>query len=442
MKKMTLFLLLLLSAFFAFNCSDDDNNTTDPENSDDVCHDKKDNDGDGAIDCDDAECNPFCESEDTEPVLEWRTTWVASQQLTETQNNPPDPPGLAENTLRQTIHITAGGEQIRFTISNENGTTPLTITSAAAALSLGDGKIDPDTSHPLTFGGEESVTIEKGDLATSDAVEWEVDPFEDIAISLRFDAEPPVRVTGHPGSRTYSYLQEGDAVFDEEMPDAARRDRWYFISSADVMTDEATRAVVTFGDSITDGYGTTTDGNDRWPDHLARRLHDNEATKNVAVLNQGVGGNCLTATCAGPAGDLRFDRDVLKPLGVEWVIILIGINDLGNISSITTEQMTDAYTEMAESAHTKDIMVIGGTIMPCEGHSYYDEELETIRQEVNEWIRTTDVMDAVIDFDEIMRDPEAETKLQADLSNDWLHPSKDGYEYMADAVDLTLFEAE
>jgi lysophospholipase L1-like esterase len=437
-RKICIFLFLPVLWVPTVGCGESQGDGgTATEDTAELCHDDADNDGDGSTDCEDVQCTAFCHDTETEILLEWRTTWVSSQQLTESNNLPPDP-GLSGNTLRQVIQISVGGETARFTFSNEYGDDPLTIVAAAAANSEGGGDIDTDTHTPLTFAGESSVTIAKGKTVTSDPIEWTLTPFSNLAVTMLFDDAPPTRVTGHPGSRTTSYLAEGDTVADESMT-GSTTEHWYFLSQVDVETAPTTASVVTLGDSITDGRGSTTNGNDRWPNDLSHRLLDNDTTSNTAVLNQGVGGNCLTRTCLGPSGESRFERDGLKPLGVKWVIILEGINDLNSGSS--TDDLIESFTAISDSAREARVEVIGGTIMPCEGNSYFDEELETARQEINDWIRTTDKFDAVIDFDEITRDPSSPTRLAPEIDGgDGLHPSAAGYQIMADAIDLTLFE--
>ncbi len=433
--KSPIYWIWLSCAFFLLRC-DDGSGAPAVEDTPELCQDNEDNDGDGAVDCDDEDCAalPVCEVPD-----EWIPSWVSAQQLIDMPDQKPPEPGLAGNTLRQLIRLTLGGSEIRVTFSNGAGSTPLEIAAATVAVSLGDGIVDEESLVPLTFSGETSVTIDGTTLVTSDPVEMAVSPLADLAVTVHFGDSLPEQITGHPGSRTTSYLAVGDTVDDADMSDAVTMERWYHLSEVDVMTTGRARSLVILGDSITDGYGSTTDGNDRWPNILSQRLLDNAATENIAVLNQGIGGNCVTRKCIGPSAKDRFKRDVLEPAGVEWVIILSGINDLGN--DVPGQNVIDALTEMSKQAHDEGITVIGGAIMPCDGHGYYDDVLETDRQKINDWIRSSDSFDAVIDFDEITRDPSSPTRLSSDVdSGDHLHPSVAGYKLMADAVDLSLFE--
>ena len=317
MKKFLLYYILLQFCFTTFGCGDSGGDEEGAkENSADACSDGEDNDGDGAVDCIDAECAAFCVDSETEIPLDWKTTWVSSQMLVDDANMPQNP-GLPGNTLREKIQISIGGEQIRFTFSNLYGDAPLPILKVGVAESTGDSSIDDGTIQILTFSGEESVTIDAEETVTSDPIEWALEPRADIAISMYFDEAVPEEITGHPGSRTQCYIAEGDAVEDKSFS-GSQAPRWYFLSSVDVMTNAEAQGIVAFGDSIIDGYASTTDANNRWPDDLSRRLLDNEGTENIAMLNHGIGGNCLTVTCLGSSGKTRFVDDALSPIGVKW----------------------------------------------------------------------------------------------------------------------------
>jgi lysophospholipase L1-like esterase len=384
----------------------------------------------------------------TDPRIAWVATWAASQQLTEDANLPPAP-GFADTTLRQVVHVSIGGSRLRVRFSNAFGRTPLTLGAARVARSAGGSIIHVVTDRPLTFGGRPSVTIPEGAGITSDAVEFDLPPLSDLAVTL-YVRGAPAEVTGHPGSRTTSHFQFGDAVSAQVLPAAVRVDHWYFLSGVEVLAGGSAGAVAILGDSITDGRGSTTNGNDRWPDNLARRLQANTATAQVAVLNLGVGGNRLLRDGLGPNVLARFDRDVLAQPGVRWLIVFEGINDIGTASgarakgepAATADDIIGAYTEIIERAHAHGIRVYGATLMPFEGFSfagYFTPEGEADRQKVNAWIRTGGRFDAVIDFDAASRDAERPSRLSAAVDGgDHLHPSAAGYRIMADAVDLNL----
>jgi lysophospholipase L1-like esterase len=372
----------------------------------------------------------------------WVGIWSTSVQLTEPRNLPPEP-GLESNTLRQVVHVSLGGDSLRVHFSNTFGTSPVTLTAVHLATSLGNGAIDPATDRALAFDGRASVTIPAGGAATSDAFAFELQPLSDVAITVRLGTVSPDVVTGHPGSRTTSYLVEGDAVSDSVMADASRTDHWYIISGIDVATDDAA-AVITLGNSITDGRGSGTNKQNRWPDELARRLNADERTKRVAVLNAGIGGNCVLRACLGPSALARFERDVLEQSGVRWLIVLEGVNDIGTSDADSAvsvaRDLIAAYKQMIDAAHARDILVYGATILPFGGSFYDSPEHEAARSTVNEWIRTSDAFDAVIDLDAALRDPADQTRLlPVGDTGDHLHPNEIGHRMMAEAVDLALF---
>lgn len=372
----------------------------------------------------------------------WVGTWGTAPQLTEPSNLPPEP-GLSGNTLRQVVHVSLGGSRLRMHFSNAFGTDPVTMEEVHLANAMGGSAIDPSTDHALTFGGRTSVTIPAGETVTSDPFDYPLAPLSDVAITIKFGDTSPA-VTGHPGSRTTSYLQAGNAVTAPEMPSAERTDHWYIITGIDVVAPEAA-AVVTLGNSITDGRGSGTNKQNRWPDELARRLQADPQTQQVAVLNMGIGGNCVLRQCLGPSALDRFERDVLGQSGVRWLVILEGVNDIGgtqgaDAADAVAQDLIAAYQQMVERAHARNILVYGATILPFGGSFYDTPERESARQTVNEWIRTSGVFDAVIDLDAALRDPADPTRLlpEAD-TGDHLHPNETGHRKIAEAVDLQLF---
>lgn len=376
-------------------------------------------------------------------AMHWVGTWATSPQLTE-QNNLPPQPGLANNTLRQIVYVSIGGSTLRVQFSNAFGTSPVTINAAHIALATSGSGIDPSTDVALTFDGEPSVTIPAGEEVFSDPFEFALMAQTKVAVTTHFGEMSNTVVTGHPGSRTTSYLQAGgDALSAESMPSAAMTDHWYILTGIDVMAPTTSRAVVILGDSITDGRGSTTNGNDRWPDALSRRLRENSPTAGVAVLNMGVGGNAVLSGGLGPTALARFDRDVLEQRGVRWVIVLEGVNDLGAANSEqVADQLIAAYQQFIDKAHGKDLLIYGVPILPFgKNTDYYNATREAARQKVNEWIRTSGEFDAVIDLDEAVRDPMNPQNLREDLDfqDDGLHLNPTGLQLMADSIDLSLF---
>jgi lysophospholipase L1-like esterase len=377
---------------------------------------------------------------------QWAATWGCAVQLTEPRNLPPAP-GLAGNTLRQIVRVSIGGKQLRVRFSNIFGTNDMAMDSVHLALNPGataSGTIDPATDKALTFDGKLSAVIPAGKDILSDPIAFDLPPLAKLAITIHF-GETSGNVTGHPGSRTTSYILPGNAVASPDMAGAARTEHWYIITAVDVLADDSGRALVALGDSITDGRGSTTDKNNRWPDELANRLHTNAATAGIGVVNTGIGGNAIFGGL-GPAAVKRFDRDVLDRSGVRWVIIFEGVNDIGSSKSTlaTGTNLIAAYQEFAAKAHVKNIRVYGATITPFGGSGYYSDVHEAERQMVNTWIRTNNLYDAVIDFDAAVRDPVTLTNFQAAYyaglnASDWLHLNPAGYKAMADAIDLNLF---
>jgi len=375
------------------------------------------------------------------PEPRWLGTWAAAQQLTEPRNMPPAP-GLAGSTLRQVIRVSVGGSRVRVRFSNAFGGSDVSISSAHLARSLGGSAIEPASDRPLTFGGADSTVIAAGQTVTSDPLAFDVAPRADLTVSLHFRAVP-ADLTGHPGSRTTSYLAVGDRVSEAALPSAATTDHWYVLAGLDVVADGA--AVVALGNSITDGRGSGTNRNNRWPDELVRRLQGDPRTRHVAVLNAGIGGNAVLAGGLGPTALARFDRDVLEPSGVRWVIVLEGVNDIGGArgpeaAAVVAANLIAAYQRFIALGHTAGLRVYGATILPFGGSFYDGPGREEARETVNRWIRTAGAFDAVIDFDAALRDPANPRCLRPEAdSGDHLHPGEEGYRLMAAAIDLGLF---
>jgi len=384
--------------------------------------------------------------------VHWVASWTSSQQIPEAQNALPAEE-LTDATIRQIVHLSLGGGNFRIHLSNVFGTSPLLVSSVhmTRPVSLVSSAIDAATDRVVTFGGSSQVTIPAGAEYVSDGVQFHADALSSLAITLHID-KAPAQQTGHPGSRATSYVVHGDQVTASVFHEPKTFDHWEIISGVDVQGTAKSLAIIALGDSITDGHGAGVNANERWTDYLSRRLQQSKRTREFAVLNEGIGGNHLLTDGLGPNALARFDRDVLAPAGVRYVLVLEGINDLGGLArqgGATPEQHRDlvqamegAYSQIIQRAHDHGLKVIGGTISPFLGSGYYhpDAASEADRQQVNAWIRAAGHFDAFVDFDKLTADPKHQDKLAPEFdSGDHLHPSPKGYEAIADGVCLSLF---
>jgi lysophospholipase L1-like esterase len=385
--------------------------------------------------------------------LTWIVSWAASQQIPEPHNALPSD-DLRDATVRQIVHLSVGGLALRVHLSNAFGSEALRLSSVHIAhpVTPASAAIDSATDRALTFSGSQDLTIPPGAEYISDPVEYSVRALSDLAVTFYLEV-PPATQTGHPGSRATSYFVHGNSVSQADLLDAKQFDHWYQISAIDVLSAKGAASIVALGDSITDGHGATTNGNDRWTDVLAGRLQTSRQTRDIGVSNQGIGGNHLLTDGLGPNGLARFDRDVLAQAGVRWLIVFEGVNDLGGLSRTSEVSQAEhatrvrrviaAYEQIIARAHAHGLRVIGATITPYVGSDYYHPGAlsEADRQWVNQWIRSPGHFDAVIDFDAIVRDPGQPDRLRPNYDcGDHLHPSPAGYKAMGKSIPLTLFK--
>ena len=355
----------------------------------------------------------------------------------------PPSPGLTNNSLRQVIRVSIGGDTVRVRFSNEFSTGAVTLRSVYIAASTGGGAVNISTNRQLRFGGNAGITMEAGTAVTSDPAAFGLTPRMDVAITIYY-GQTSTTVTGHPGSRTTSYVEAGNSTTTTDVTGAVTTDHWYNINTIEVLAPATSACIAVLGNSITDGRGSTTNLNNRWTDVLSESLLRDSSTEHVGVLNLGIGGNCVLFGGLGPTGVLRFDRDILGQHGVGWAIILEGVNDIGRVNSAaaassTANNLISAYRQMIARAHGENIRIYGATILPFKGNRYYNQYSEACRSTVNQWIRTKGNYDAFIDFDATMRDPQDSTRLVSTFQDDGLHPDSTGYSRMGRSIDRRLF---
>lgn len=389
------------------------------------------------------------------PQRTWVATWTASPQPVWPANFPVAiglPRQLWNQTVRQTARISIGGERVRIVVSNAYGDQPLVVGAAELALARSPAAIVPGSGHALHFDGQPGTVVPPGAIAVSDPLAWPVAALASLSISLYLPEITPTS-TMHFDARQTACIATGNVAAQTELNAEASTTSRLFLSAVWVEAPAGARAVVVLGDSIADGDGSAPDANRRWPDVLAERLLAAGGPP-MAVLNQGISGCRVLADGMGVNALARFDRDVLAQPGVDTMILMLGLNDIGWPGGVlapaaplpTVAALTGAYRQLIARAHAHGLRAIGATLTPfagalCDGPFayFYDPAKEILRSQVNAWIREAGQFDAVIDFDAAVRDPQSPTRLRPEFdSGDHLHLQDRGYAAMAAHVDLAL----
>jgi lysophospholipase L1-like esterase len=390
-------------------------------------------------------------SEADRGVIRWVGAWSAAMQ------SPLGPPATFDHvTLREIVHVGAAGRVVRVRLSNAQGTEPLVVGAASVAIRSTGASLRPRSLRMLRFAGAPSISIAPGGVALTDPVLLDVDAFDDLAISLYVPA-PEAGSTQLSLAHQTSYVSTtGDFTGAADLPVASTITTWYWLSGVDVAGERGAHAAVAvaLGDSITEGFASTTDANARWPDVLARRLHERRRSADVSVLNAAISGNRLLNDVIGPNVERRLDRDVLTQAGLAYVILLVGTNDMGfsqlapgtfgpgvSLANVSAADLIAGYEQVIQRVHQAGARIYGATVLPFEGAGYYDAAVEPKRAALNRFVRTSGRFDGVIDFDAVVRDPAHPTRMRAEFdSGDHLHPNDAGYAAMGNAIDLRLFE--
>jgi lysophospholipase L1-like esterase len=371
----------------------------------------------------------------------WVSTWVASPQLSPDQV-------FSDQTLRQIVHTSLGGDLVRVRLSNTFGVQPITLGEVHIALRSKGPAIIPGSDRILTFSGKPAITIPPGTIILSDPTKLHIHPLTDIAISI-YLPYPSDATTIHPLALQDNYISaRGNFAGSAIIRPVNTIQNWIFLTGVEVTSSK--KAIIALGDSITDGYQSTANGNYRWPNILADRLVTNAKKHlHMAVLDAGISGNRILNDCVGPSALARFDRDVLAQPSIAYLILLEGINDIAPPSICTTPGIVNAVDittglhQLIERAHEHGIRVFVGTLLPFKGSTAYTSTFpqgEQKREQVNHWIRTSGASDGVIDFDRIMQDPyHPKRLLPLYASSDHIHPNDDGYKVMGKSIRLSLF---
>jgi len=392
------------------------------------------------------------------PPQHWVSAWSASAHATLPFPGLPPTPAFENQTIRMVVRPTVGGERLRILFSNAFGTDAVAIGAAHIAITRQGASIVPESDHVLTFGGRTSVSIPPGAPMMSDPVDLKVPAFTELTVSV-YLPDKTAGSTVHFWAQHDTYVSgAGDFTKSADLTEPAISKSWYWLADVEVWSPAQTATIVTLGDSITDGVGAKQGDYADWPDMLAKRLAAGQTVPQLAVANEGIGGNRVLHDGAGVSALARLDRDVLAQPGVTDLIVLESINDIGwphmkpppskdgtaPVETLFAKQHVSAQDliaglqQIVDRAHEHGIRVFGGTLTPFEGADYYSDEGEVSRQAVNQWIRTKGNFDGFFDFDAAVRDPNHPAQFRENLhSGDHLHPNAAGYQAMANAIDIS-----
>ncbi|MCR8851129.1 GDSL-type esterase/lipase family protein [Rossellomorea sp. SC111] len=370
---------------------------------------------------------------------DWVGAWTTSMQAPFEEGI--SHKGFEDQTIRMIVHPHVNGKKIRLRLSNAFSEEPLTIQEVHVAISQGESDIEKDSDQKVTFEGKSTVTIPPGERKYSDSVSLEMTDDKPIAVSF-YTKERSGPVTWHPVSMQTTYVSSGNRVSASNPSTFKEKEKaWFWLDGVDVPADDSLRgAIVVIGSSIANGNKSTEDTNRRWPDHLARRLNQDQS--DLTIMNAGISGNQLINSHPDKGENTlaRLQRDVFSQQGVKALILHQGLNDIRHYPEYDAEKIIGRMKKIIYSTHDQGLKIYGGTLTPFKGSGIFTSRGEKTRQEVNHWIRTSGKFDGVIDFDKALRDPdEPEHYLKKYDSGDHLHPNDEGYQRMADTVDLSLF---
>jgi len=381
----------------------------------------------------------------------WVATWGTAEEKCDTTDTAMPQMALEGSTVRQIIKVTTSGNKMKLKLSNQYGRSAVTVRSLhiAKQVKADESTIDTSTDTVVKVNGSESFSIPAGQTIVTDPVYFPVNALENVAISMYFGSTPTNNITGHRGARATTYQMSGNNVSARTFSNYKTTTSWFFLADVSLMQPENAKAVVCFGDSITDGYGTDAgylgkkpDSYTRWGDYFAKRLQANASTKNISVINEGIGANSMMGSYPTDAGKDRFARDLLQHDNVGYCIVLFGVNDLNKLSDTSKyNQLKPEYEKMVALAHANGIKIYAAPILPFGTSDYYSDASEQVRTMLNNWMRSEESgFDGIIDFESALADPANPKNIKYEYTlGDGLHPYE-GYDVMANAIDLTMFD--